>query len=124
LNCWLCAMAARVTTHNCNRHQYSKTNEIHFWYLIYFELTNEQPLHVSSITWLIFRNNTWYIACVLCQLPAPGLEWNCTAMHSQQNIKFVTDMLRMVHEVQDVGVCHKSNFSVITAMWLLLWEYV
>jgi hypothetical protein len=44
-------------------------------------------------------NGTWYIACVLCQLAAPGLKWKvnhvgftipiyCTMMSGQQNMKY------------------------------------
>jgi hypothetical protein len=44
------------------------------FYSIYWEL---MPLHVSSITCSL-SGGAWYIACVLCQLTAPGLEWNRT----------------------------------------------
>jgi hypothetical protein len=30
-----------------------------------------------------YTNGTWYIACVLCQLAAPGLEWNSSGGTTQ-----------------------------------------
>jgi hypothetical protein len=56
---------------------YSKPNEMHFLYSVYYELTAST---CSEHYLLIFRsrrtNNNWYFACVLCMLAALGLECN------------------------------------------------
>jgi hypothetical protein len=45
-----------------------------------FNLLRIKGLYMFRALLLILRrrhtNGTWYIACVLCQLAAPGLEWN------------------------------------------------
>jgi hypothetical protein len=45
-----------------------------------FNLLRIKGLYIFRVYLLIFRrrcrNGTWYTACVLCQLAAPGLEWN------------------------------------------------
>jgi hypothetical protein len=48
------------------RHQYSKTNKMHFWYSAYHELTASTCFeHYLLIFRRCYTNNTWYIACVL-----------------------------------------------------------
>jgi hypothetical protein len=49
--------------------QYNKTKVMHF-------LLNLLRINYLLILRRSYTNGTWYIACVLCQLTAPGLEWN------------------------------------------------
>jgi uncharacterized membrane protein len=60
-------------------YQYSKTNEMHFLYSIYCELTASTCFqHYLLIFRRRYTNNNWYIACVLCLLAATriGVELN------------------------------------------------
>jgi hypothetical protein len=53
------------------------------FYSIYWELRACTCFgHYLLILRRRYTNDTWYIACVLCQLAAPGLEWNWHNTHA------------------------------------------
>jgi hypothetical protein len=60
-------------------YQYNETNVMHFL----FNLLRIKDLtcfkHYLFILRRRYTSGTWYVACVLCQLAAPGLKWNCAA---------------------------------------------
>jgi hypothetical protein len=66
--CWSCIVI----------YQYSRTNEMHFLYSVYYELTASTRFeHYLLILRRSGINNNWYIACVLCLLAATTVEEEC-----------------------------------------------
>jgi hypothetical protein len=57
------------------RYQYSKTNVMHLLFNLFrikgFYMFRALLAHLQQA----LQKRHWYIACVLCQLAAPGLEW-------------------------------------------------
>jgi hypothetical protein len=56
-------------------YQYSETNVTHFLFSLLRIKTSTCFEHYMLILRRRPTSGTWYIACVLCQLAAPGLEW-------------------------------------------------
>jgi hypothetical protein len=73
------------------------------FYSVYWELRVSTCFeHYLLILRRCFTSSTWYIACVLCQLAAPGLEWNSNPgaanwhnTHAIYQVPLVQRFLRM-----------------------------
>jgi hypothetical protein len=76
--------------------QYSKTNVTHFSVnLVKIKACTCFEYYVLILR-SRFTNGTSYIECVLCQLAAPGLEWNGHNTHSVYQVPVVKRLLRMI----------------------------
>jgi hypothetical protein len=65
---------------------YSKTNELHFLYSIYYELTTSECFqHYLLIFRRRYTNYNWYFACVLCLLVATRIGVEPTDVTLMQN---------------------------------------
>jgi hypothetical protein len=61
MSCWLCVVV----------YQYSKTNEVHDLYSIYYELSASTCFeHYLLIFRRGYTNNSWYMAGMICLLVA------------------------------------------------------
>jgi hypothetical protein len=74
------------------------------------------PLHVSSITCSSsggYTSSTWYIACVLCQATARGLEWNCEIWMPNREYSKVFKVIFVSFYVQHISLIYVNNAKLV-----------